>query len=193
MRPVLNPGKHGSCWKTRKLGPLPALLTIFRVEQLNSLSTPRIGVIQLFPILVRPPPLKKDLAVQQDLLSHIKFQVESNSFTIECVHYITNLPCIELCCNEMYWDALSKPFHWNGISCSFSICHHNGLVGDEEDGGDGGDATSEPGLQPPCAPQQLPPGSWPQPPPWKKTFNVSSGKVSLLTQPQIIFCTFRTP
>ena len=53
MRTILNPGKHGSCWKTGKLGPLPALLTIFRVEQLNSLSTPRIGVIQLFPILVK--------------------------------------------------------------------------------------------------------------------------------------------
>ena len=47
----------------------------------------------------------------------------------------------------------------------FQVATTIGGVGDEEDAGDGGDATSEPGLQPPCAPQQLPPESLPQPPP----------------------------
>ena len=77
------------------------------------------------------------------------------------------------------------------LALSISICHHNWVVGDgcfdEEDAGDGGDATSGPGLQPLYEPQQLPRGSLPQPPPGT-IFQVFKWDGWLSTHPQHAIC-----
>ena len=54
---------------------------------------------------------------------------------------------------------------FHAVSSSASATRLGDGCVDVEGAGGGGDATSEPGFQPLCAPRQLPRGSWPLPPP----------------------------